>query len=112
MVSDRTRQILSEGVSEDREQTVMFVEERGLYFMFRLFRAGDHAGDPEQQAIRWLGKARGLCRSVHGELKTGVIRSRDGESVMAAVSGREIEAKEWPPEFADSSRLSTGQAAR
>ena len=66
----------------------------------------------KRQAVRWLGMATGLCKSTHGELKTGVIPSRDGESAMAAVSGREIEAKEWPPEFADSSRLSTGQAAR
>ena len=94
MISDRTRQILSGGVSEDREQTVIFVEGRCLYFVFRLFRASDHAGDPEQQAIRWLGKARGLCRSAHGGLKTGVIRSKDGASVMAAVSGRKIEAVE------------------
>ena len=94
MISDRAKEVLSEGVSEDGERTILFLEEGGLYFVFRLFRAGAHAGDPEQQAIRWLGKVRGLCRPAHGGLKTGVIRSRDEMSVMAVVSGREIEAVE------------------
>ena len=112
VISDRTKRMLSEGVSEDGERMVLFLEEGGQSFVFRLFRAREGGEDPERQAVRWLGMATGLCKSTHGELKTGVIPSRDGESAMAAVSGREIEAKEWPPEFADSSRLSTGQAAR
>ena len=115
MINDRAKRILSEGASANEERNIVFLivflEEGGLSYIFRLFRAGEDAGDPEQQAIRWMGRAKGLCRSAPGELSTGMIRSKDGERFMVAVSGREIEAKEWPREFDDSSRLSTRQAA-
>ena len=130
MISDRARELLSEGVSEDEERTVIFLEKGDESLVFRLFRAregdedpeeqatrwlerareGDE--DPEEQATRWLERARSLCRSAHGNLRTGIVRSRNGERFMVAVSGREIEAKEWPPEFDDSSPLSAGQTAR
>ena len=113
MINDRAKRILSEGASANEERNIVFLivflEEGGLSYIFRLFRAGEDAGDPEQQAIRWMGRAKGLCRSAPGELSTGMIRSKDGERFMVAVSGREIEAKEWPREFDDSSRLSTGR---
>ena len=94
VISDRTKRMLSEGVSEDGERMVLFLEEGGQSFVFRLFRAREGGEDPERQAVRWLGMATGLCKPTHRELKTGVIPSRDGESAMAAVSGREIEARE------------------
>ena len=113
MISDRARAILSEGVSEDEERTIIFLEEGDESTVFRLFRSGDHAGDPEPSAIQWLGRAIGLCRSAPGELRTGMIRSGDEEAVMALVSGRDIRAREWPPEESDeSSRLSATPTAR
>ena len=112
MISDRARGILSEEASDDGEQTVIFLEEGPLCCIFRLFRASEGAGDPEEQATRWLERARSLCRTAHGELRTGVIPSNGGEYVMAAVSGREIEAREWTEETDDRSSLSTTHAAR
>ena len=55
MISERTKRILSEEISEDEERTVIFLEEGDESFAFRLFRATEGAGDPEQRAIRWLG---------------------------------------------------------
>ena len=92
MISDRAKTLLSERVGGD-EKTVIFLEEGNESTIFRLFRAGEGAGDPEQQAIQWLGMARGLCRSAGGELRTCVIPSKDEQAVMAVVSGREIEAR-------------------
>ena len=112
MISDRARELLSEGVSEDEERTVIFLEKGDESLVFRLFRAREGDEDPEEQATRWLERARSLCRSAHGNLRTGMIRSKDGERFIVAVSGREIKAKEWPPEFDDSSPLSAGQTAR
>ena len=107
MISDRAKGILSEGAFENGEQTAIFLEEAGESVVFRLFRANDHAGDPEQRAIQWLGRAMALCRSPAGELRTAVIRSRDGTSVMATASGRKLEAREWLEKTDDSSALST-----
>ena len=112
MISERPKRILSEEISEDEERTVIFLEEGDESFAFRLFRTTEGAGDPEQRAIRWLGRAMALCRSPAGELRAAVIRSRDGTSVMATASGRKLEAKEWLEKTDDSSRLSTRQAAR
>ena len=113
MISDRAREILSEGVSENEEMNVIFLdEEEGQCFVFKLFRATEGAGDTEQRAIRWLGRARDLCRTAHGKLRTGMVRSKDETSVMAALSGREIEAREWAEQTADSNRLGTARAAR
>ena len=112
MISNRAKAILSEGVDDD-EQTVIFLAEGDESVAFRLFRATEGAGDPEQRAIRWLGRVKGMCRSARGELRTGLIRSRDGTNVMATVSGVEIQAREWPQEeSADICQLSAGQAAR
>ena len=94
MISAKAREILSEGVSDDGEQTVLFLEEGGQALVLRLFRAGEGAEDPAQQAVRWLGRVMILCRSAHGDLRTRMVRSRNEESVMAAVSGNEIEARE------------------
>ena len=91
MISDRAKTLLSERAFENGEQTAIFLEEAGESVVFRLFRASDHAGDPEQRAIQWLGMARDMCRSAHGDLRTRMVQSRNEESVMAAVSGREIE---------------------
>ena len=67
MINDRAKRILSEGASANEERNIVFLivflEEGGLSYIFRLFRAGEDAGDPEQQAIRWMGRAKGLCRS-------------------------------------------------
>ena len=113
MISDRAKALLSEGAFENGEQTAIFLDEEGESVVFRLFRANDHAGDPQQRAIRWLGKAKALCQSARGEIRTGVIPSKDEEAVMAIVSGWEIEAREWiPVKSADSSRLSATPAAR
>ena len=113
MISNRAKEILSEGVDEGGEPEVIFLEEGDESFAFRLFRATEGTGDPERRAIRWLERARSLCRSAHGELRTGLIRSKDGTNVMATVSGSEIEAREWTPEqTADSSPLSATRAAR
>ena len=113
MISDRAKAILSEGVFEDGERTLIFLEEGDESVVFRLFRASDHAGDPEQRAIQWLGMARDMCRSTRGGIRTGLIPSKDEEAVMAVLSGRDIEAREWPRvDFDDSSRLSTREAAR
>ena len=112
MISDRAKAILSEGAFEDGERTFIFLEEGGESVVFRLFRASDHAGDPEQRAIQWLGMARDMCRSARGGIRTGLIPSKDDEAVMAAVWGRDIEAREWPADFDDSSWLSTREAAR
>ena len=101
MISDRTIAILSEEASEDGERDVLLLVEGNECVVFRLFRDEEGDEDPEEQAIRWLERARSLCRTAHGELRTGVIPSNGGEYVMAAVSGREIEAKEWPPEESD-----------
>ena len=101
MISDRARELLSEGVSEDEERTVIFLEKGDESLVFRLFRTREGDEDPEEQATRWLERARSLCRTAHGDLRTGVIPSNGGEYVMAAVSGREIEAKEWLPEESD-----------
>ena len=90
MISDRAKEILSEGVSETENRNLIFLEEGGQSTIFRLFRASEQAGDPEQRAIRWLGMAKGLCRCARGELQTGMIRSRDEMSVMATVSGTAI----------------------
>ena len=35
-------------------------------FVFRLFRASEGAGDPEIRAVRWLGRATGLCQAARG----------------------------------------------
>ena len=98
MISDRAKELLSEGVGEEVEATVLFIEEGSESLVLKRFRAWEDAGDPEQQAVQWLGRARILCRSAHGDLRTWVIPSNNGEYVMAAVSGREIEAKERPLE--------------
>ena len=94
MISEKARELFSEEGFRDGERTIIFLEEETESVVFRLFRAAEGAGDPEQRAIRWLERARSLCRSAHRELRTGMIRSRNGESVMAAASGREIGAKE------------------
>ena len=113
MISEKARQILSEKMSEDGEQEVIFLEAGQMCYIFRLFRARDHAGDPELRAIQWLGRAKSLCRTAHGKLRTGLIRSRDEEATMAVVSGRDIGAREWTPvESADSRQLSATQVAR
>ena len=106
MIRDRAKEILSGRASEDEERNVVFQDEGSKSFVFRLFRVCDHTGDPELQAIRWLCRARGLCRAARGELSTGIIRSKDEMSVMALVSGRDIQAIEWSQvNFDDSSRL-------
>ena len=102
MISEKVRQIFSERPPKDGEQTVIFLEDENRSFVYRLFRAGDHAGDPERRAIQWLGRAKGLCQSALGELNTGLIRSKDEMNVMAIVSGSEIEAREWPRKIDDS----------
>ena len=94
MISAKAKEILSEGVFEHEERTIIFLEDGGETVVFRLFRATEGAGDPEQLAIQWLGTARDMCRPVRGELRTGMIRSRDGTNVMATVSGVEIQARE------------------
>ena len=40
--------------------------------------------------------ARDMCRSAGGELRGGVICSKDEMSALATVSGSEIEARECP----------------
>ena len=112
MISAKAKEILSEGVSEDGERAVLFLEEGDESFAFRLFRATEGTGDPEWRAIRWLERAKSLCRSAHGELRTGLIRSKNGTNVMATVSGMEIQAREWTGKTADSSPLSATRAAR
>ena len=96
MISAKAKEILSEGVDEEVETTVLFIEEGGQALVLRLFRAGegDEDEDPKRQAVRWLGRVMTLCRSPHGDLRTRMVQSRNEESVMAAVSGREIEARE------------------
>ena len=94
MISDRAKALLSEGVSENGERTILFIEEGGQALVLRLFRAGEGDEDPAQQAVQWLGRVMILCRSAHGDLRTRMVQSRNEESVMAAVSGREIEARE------------------
>ena len=94
MISAKAKEILSEGASEDGERTILFIEEGSESLVLRLFRAGEGDEDPKRQAVRWLGRARSLCRSAHGDLRTEVIPSNGGEYVMAAVSGNEIEARE------------------
>ena len=74
MISDRAKALLSEEMSEGREPEVIFLEAADLSYIFRLFRAGDHAGDPELRAIRWLDKVSTLCQSARGELTTVLIR--------------------------------------
>ena len=93
MISDRAKGILSERVEGGGEPEVIFLDAADESGVFRLFRAREGTGDPEKQAIRWLGRARGLCRSARGELRTCVIPSKDEEAAMAVVSGREIEAR-------------------
>ena len=88
MISDRAKRILSEGASADEERNIVFLEEGGLSYIFRLFRAREGDEDPEEQATRWLERARSLCRSAHGNLRTGMIRSKDGERFIVAVSRR------------------------
>ena len=66
MISDRAKDIFSEGVSEDEEQTIIPLEEGIESFVFRLFRASEGAGDPEIRAVRWLGRATGLCQAARG----------------------------------------------
>ena len=112
MISERAKTLLSEAGVRDGEPAIIFLEEGEEVFAFRMFRANDHTGDPEKQAIRWLGQAKGICRSDHGELRTGMFRSKDEKNVLAAVSGREIEVREWPPmESADSNQITPTQVA-
>ena len=94
MISAKAKEILSEGVDEGGEPEVIFLEEGDESFAFRLFRAGEGDENPEQQAVRWLGRVMILCRSAHGDLRTRMVRSRNEESVLAAVSGSKIEARE------------------
>ena len=96
MISAKAKEILSEGISEDGERTILFIEEGGQGLVLRLFRAGegDEDEDPKRQAVRWLGRVMTLCRSAHGDLRTRMVHSRNAEIVMAAVSGNEIEARE------------------
>ena len=94
MISAKAKEILSEGVSENGERTVLFIEEGNYSLVLKIFRAGEGAEDPAQQAVRWLGRVMTLCRSAHGDLRTRMVRSNGGQYVMAAVSGSEIEAKE------------------
>ena len=94
MISAKVKEILSEGVDEEVEATVLFIEEGNYSLILKLFRAGEGTEDPAQQAVRWLGRVMILCRSAHGDLRTWVIPSNGGQYVMAAVSGSEIEAKE------------------
>ena len=94
MISAKAKEILSEGVDEEVETTVLFIEEGGQALVLRLFRAGEGTEDPAQQAVRWLGRVMILCRSAHGDLRTRMVRSNGGQYVMAAVSGNEIEARE------------------
>ena len=94
MISAKAKEILSEGVSENGERTVLFIEEENYSLVLKLFRAGKGAEDPEQQAVRWLGRVMTLCRSAHGDLRTRMVRSNSGQHVMAAVSGNETEVRE------------------
>ncbi len=71
MISDRAKEIHPEGVSETENRNLIFLEEGGQSTIFRLFRASEQAGDPEQRAIRWLSMAKGLCRCARGELSDG-----------------------------------------
>ena len=111
MISDRAKAILAEGVGDD-EKTVIFLEEGPLCCIFRLFRVSEGAGDPEERAVQWLGKVKGLRGTARGGLRTGIVRSRDGSNVMAAVSGRDIGVREWLQKTDDSRQLSTREAAR
>ena len=94
VISAKAKEILSEGVSENGERTVLFIEEGNYSLALKLFRAGEGTEDPAQQAVRWLGRVMILCRSAHGDLRTRMVRSRNEEIVMAAVSGNDIEARE------------------
>ena len=44
MINDRAKRILSEGASADEERNIVFLEEGGLSYIFKLFRAGEDAG--------------------------------------------------------------------
>ena len=112
MISEKARQILSEEMSEDGEQEVIFLEDGNECVVFRLFRAREGTGDPELRAIRWLDNVSTLCQSARGELVTGLIRSRDEEAIMAAASGTAIEAREWPPEEQAVGRDPSGPVGR
>ena len=87
MISERTRSTLLQGASKDEDGTIIFAEDGNGSVVFRLFRADEGTGDPEQRAIRWLGRAEGLCRSAPGELRTAVIRSADEQAVMSVAAG-------------------------
>ena len=63
MISEKARQILSEEMSEDGEQEVIFLEDGNECVVFRLFRAREGTGDPELRAIRWLDRVSALCQS-------------------------------------------------
>ena len=112
MISDRARELLSEGVSEDEEKTVIFLEKGDESSYSGCFGPGKVTKTRRSRPPDgWSGP--GVCAGPLTEnLRTGMIRSKDGERFIVAVSGREIEAKEWPPEFDDSSPLSAGQTAR
>ena len=90
MISERTKRILSEEISEDEERTVIFLEEGDESFAFRLFRATEVAGDPAQRAIRCLGRA--LSRpSRRTEDRGDSVQSRDERdcySIMQEAGGQ------------------------
>ena len=51
MISERTRSTLLQGASKDEDGATIFAEDGNGSVVFRLFRAGEGTGDPEQLAI-------------------------------------------------------------
>ena len=102
-ISDRAREILSAGATDNpaEEMTVSFFTEGNEAIAYRIFRRRHTGGDdPMEVAERWVRQIRGLCAASRGELKTTTVRTdADGGSVLVAISGQGIVAKEEAGHF-------------
>ena len=96
-ISNRALEVVSQGArtNPDCKNTVAVSETDGETTVYRIFRGRHLAGDPLVEADRWIRHAKGHCTSVSGEIvATAVWTDADGGSVLVAITGQGIVAKE------------------
>ena len=96
-ITDRAREILSEGTKDnpEGENTVVISELDGEATISRIFRRRHTGGDPREAADRWIRHVKECCTSAYEELEARARGSKlDGESVTVAITGKGIVARE------------------
>ena len=96
-ISTKAMEIMTRGAwdNPDCETTVAVSESDGETTVYRIFRDRHVDGDPLAAKDRWIRKVKKHCAIPGGELKaTAVWNDADGGSVLVAITGQGIVAKE------------------